>query len=156
MNQTKSNKPDSKKDNGDVTKANNHFSSVLLTGEAAKLGAKSKGNVVYEIAQHDEDKQLYFRIAGQTEGAGLHSRQWILLNSLFELIESQADKPWKSQLYKTLFSGGSANNHGFCGAIVRGLGLAKKSDSSIYLHVAADDYLERKAEILGLSEPKKK
>lgn len=133
----------------------NHFSNVLKIGEASKLGAKSTGKVLYEIALHDEDNQLYIRIAGQSGGAGLHSKQWVPLIALFELIESQGDKPWQSQLYKSLFKGGSANNHGFCAAIVRELGLAQKAESSIYLHVLGDKYQERKQELLKLAEQKK-
>jgi hypothetical protein len=137
----------------------NHFANIVLTGEADKLGAKSKGKVLYEIALNDEDALLYFRISGQRGGTGLHSQEWIKLDELFTLIESQGDKAWKSQAYKTLFNGGSANNHGFCGAIVRGLQLAEKSSTSIYLHTVGKLYLEKKAELLALGkteEPKKK
>ena len=129
----------------------NHFSNVLKTGEASKLGSKSTGKVLYEIALHDEDNQLYIRIAGQTEGAGLHSKEWISLNALFELIESQEEKSWKSQLYKPLFKGGSANNHGFCAAIVRDLGLAQRAESSLYLHVLGEKYSAKKTELQELA-----
>jgi hypothetical protein len=135
---------------GPETGTINHFANVVKQGEADKLGSKSVGKVQYEIALHDEEKQLYFRIAGQTGGAGLHSKQWIPMASLFDLIESQEDKTWKSQIYKSLYSSGSANNQGFCASICRALGLAQKAEGSMYLHVKGEKYDKVKAELMKL------
>ncbi|MDW2458090.1 hypothetical protein [Vibrio sp. 1249-1] len=156
MNQAKNSRKNAEADTSKTTSVGNPFSTILKTGEAPKLGSKSQGTVLYEIAQNSEDDQLYFRIAGQSGGAGLHSKQWILLSRLLDLIESQGDKPWKSQVYKSLYSSGSANNQGFCASIVRDLGLAKKSESSIYLHVLGDEYQQLKAELLALADKKTK
>lgn len=156
MNQTKNSRKNSEVDTSKATPEGNPFSTILETGEAPKLGAKAQGKILYEIAQHNEDKQLYFRIAGQSGGAGLHSKHWVPLNELFQLIESQGDNPWKSQVYKSLYPSGSANNQGFCASIVRDLGLAKKSESSIYLHVLGDEYQQLKAELLALADKKTK
>ena len=150
MNQSKGSTANTEADASKDTSKHNPFSNTLKSGEADKLGSKSQGKVLYEIAQNSEDKQLYFRISGQSGGAGLHSKQWIPCSKLFEVIESQGDKPWKSQVYKSLYSSGSANNQGFCAAIVRGLGLAVKAESSIYLHVVSDKYQDRKKELLDL------
>ncbi|TKF25121.1 hypothetical protein [Vibrio kanaloae] len=134
----------------------NHFANIVKQGEADKLAPTAKGKVIYEIALHDEEKQLYFRIAGQTIKGGLHSKQWIPLTQLLELIEEQEDKAWKSNIYKSLFSGGSINNHSFCASIARELGLAQKSESSIYLHVVGEKYRDRKKELLALSKSRAK
>ncbi len=150
MNQSKGSKANTEADASKDTSKHNPFSNILKSGEADKLGSKSQGKVLYEIAQNSEDKQLYFRISGQSGGAGLHSKQWIPCSKLFEVIESQGDKPWKSQVYKSLYSSGSANNQGFCAAIVRGLGLAVKAESSIYLNVVSEKYQDRKKELLDL------
>ncbi|PMH10722.1 hypothetical protein [Vibrio splendidus] len=154
VNQTK--KVPTEADASKAASKHNPFSTILKSGEADKLGSKSQGKVLFEIAQNSEDKQLYFRIAGQTGGAGLHSKQWVPCSKLFEVIESQGDKPWKSQVYKSLYSSGSANNQGFCAAIVRGLGLAVKAESSIYLHVVSEKYQDRKKELLALSKSRAK
>ncbi|HAS8115866.1 TPA: hypothetical protein I7666_21510 [Vibrio vulnificus] len=136
------------------------FTNIVLSGEAGKLGVKAQGKIHYEVALHGENNQHYFRIAGQTE-KGLHSKQWILLSSLFELIESQGDQPWKSQIYKVLFSAGSANsssgsanNHAFCAAITRELGLATRSPSSLYLHVINVNYQKNKESLMVLGKAK--
>lgn len=152
MNQSKGSTSNTEADASKDTPKHNPFSNILKSGEADKLGSKSQGTVLYEIAQNIEDKQLYFRISGQSGGAGLHSKQWIPCSKLFEVIESQGDKPWKSQVYKSLYSSGSANNQGFCAAIVRGLGLAVKAEYSIYLHVVSEKYQDRKKELLALSK----
>ena len=150
MNQSKGSTSNTEVDASKYTSKHNPFSNILKSGEADKLGSKSQGKILFEIAQNSEDKQLYFRISGQSGGAGLHSKQWIPCSKLFEVIESQGNKPWKSQVYKSLYSSGSANNQGFCAAIVRGLGLAVKAESSIYLHVVSEKYQDRKKELLGL------
>ncbi|HDY8065955.1 hypothetical protein LO82_12550 [Vibrio vulnificus] len=150
MNQAKNSRKNAEADTSKITSVDDPFSTILKTGEALKLGAKSQGTVLYEIAQNSEDNQLYFRISGQSGGAGLHSKQWIQLSRLLDLIESQGDKPWKSQVYKSLYSSGSANNQGFCAAIARGLNLATKAESSIYLHIKSKDYDEQKADLLAL------
>ena len=132
----------------------NHFEQIVLTGAAPKLAGT--GKVLYEVALHNEEKQLYFRIAGQEGGAGLHSKEWLSVNTMLELIEAQKDKPWKSQLYKQLykqlFNGGSANNHSFCSVIIRDLGLASKTDSSRYLHVLSTDFEDKKSALLALAK----
>ncbi|UDY83077.1 hypothetical protein [Vibrio diabolicus] len=152
MNQPKNSRKNKEADTPKTMSERDPFSSVLKSGEADKLGSTSSGKVLYEIAQNSEDKQLYFRISGQSGGAGLHSKQWILLSRLLDLIESQGDKPWKSQLYKSLYSSGSANNQGFCAAIARGLNLAAKAECSIYMHTKSKDYEGVKAELLALEK----
>ncbi len=152
MTQRKTRNKKAEPETGPETGTTNHFTNVVKQGEADKLGSKSVGKVQYEIALHDEEKQLYFRIAGQTGGAGLHSKQWIPIASLFDLIESQEDRAWKSQIYRSLYSSGSANNQGFCAAIARGLNLAAKAESSIYMHTKSKDYEGVKAELLALEK----
>ncbi|MBH9740911.1 hypothetical protein [Vibrio navarrensis] len=129
----------------------NHFEHIVLSGTAPKLAGT--GKVLYDVALHDEENQLYFRIAGQEGGSGLHSKEWVPVNTLLTLLETQKDKSWKSQLYKQLFNGGSTNNPSFCSVIVRDLGLASKMDSSRYLHVLATDYQEKKEALLALAKP---
>ncbi|MCZ6404886.1 hypothetical protein O4N82_24650, partial [Vibrio parahaemolyticus] len=87
MNQPKNSRKNKEADTPKTMSESDPFSSVLKSGEADKLGATSSGKVLYEIAQNSEDKQLYFRISGQSGGAGLHSKQWILLCRLLDLIE---------------------------------------------------------------------
>lgn len=150
MKKPKTNEQNTQADTKGSPSTDNPFSNVLKSGEVPKLGVRAKGTVIYEIAQNSKDQQLYFRIAGQSGGAGLHSKHWIQLTKLLELIESQGDKPWKSQLYKELYEKGSANNQGFCAAIVRGLGLATRSGASMYQHVVSEKYQENKEELLIL------
>lgn len=127
---------------------------VIQSGDAAKLGAKSKGKILYDIALNGEDGELYLRIAGLEIQGGLHSKEWILLSDMFKLIESQGDKAWKSQLYRSLFRGMSSNNPPYCAGIIRnGLQLTTRAGSSIYLHQISDDYAKKKAELIALAKP---
>ncbi|HCG6983269.1 TPA: hypothetical protein NJ311_003629 [Vibrio parahaemolyticus] len=128
---------------------------ILREGKALKLSPKSTNHVFYEIAMHKEENELYIRMSGN-EGGGLHSKEWVPLKDIFAVLDVQGDKPFKSSVMKCVFSGQSANNAGFMCGVCRGMGLIIKSDKSVFLHVLAPDYEQRREELLSLvvGEPK--
>lgn len=126
-----------------------HFTNVVLEGKAKKLSPKTENHVFYEIAIHDEEKELYIRMTGN-QGGGLFSREPIKLVDLVNLLAEQGDKPFKSTVVKPIFKSGSANNSGFLMACCRGLGLIIQSEKSVFLHVLAPDYEQRRDELLSL------
>lgn len=132
----------------DETKVN-HFVNVVRDGKAKKLSPKTENHVFYEIAIHDEEKQLYIRLKGN-EGGGLHSKEWIPIEDIFAVLDTQGDKPFKSTVLKCVFKGGSANNTGFLAAALRGLLLILPSEKSVFLHVLAPDYEQRRDELRSL------
>ncbi|NOJ02075.1 hypothetical protein F0240_19955 [Vibrio kanaloae] len=126
-----------------------HFTNIALEGKAKKLSPKTENHVFYEIAIHDEEKELYIRMTGN-QGGGLHSKEKILLKDITAVLDVQGDKPFKSSVMKCVFSGQSANNAGFMAACCRGLGLIIQSEKSVFLHVLAPDYEQRRDELLSL------
>ncbi|ENY6497475.1 hypothetical protein ACFD7R_003641 [Vibrio parahaemolyticus] len=134
-----------------------HFTYIVREGKAKKLSPKTENHVFYEIALHDEKTELYIRMSGN-EGGGLHSKEWIPLKDITAVLDVQGDKPFKSSVMKCVFSGQSANNAGFMAACCRGLGLIIQSEKSVFLHVLAPDYEQRRDELLSLvdAEPKAK
>ncbi|CAM3071927.1 hypothetical protein [Vibrio mytili] len=134
-----------------------HFTHIVLEGKAKKLSPKTEKNVFYQIALHDEENELHIRMSGN-EGGGLHSKEWIPLKDITAVLDVQGDKPFKSSVMKCVFSGQSANNAGFMAACCRGLGLIIQSEKSVFLHVLAPDYEQRRDELLSLvdAEPKAK
>ncbi|NMU52940.1 hypothetical protein HKB25_02825, partial [Vibrio parahaemolyticus] len=50
----------------------------------------------------------------------------------------------------------SANNAGFLAACCRGLGLIIQSEKSVFLHVLAPDYEQRRDELLSLVDSETK
>ena len=126
-----------------------HFTNVVLGGKAKKLSPKTENHVFYEIAIHDEEKELYIRMTGN-QGGGLHSKEKILLRDITAVLDMQDDKPFKSSVMKCVFSGQSANNAGFMAACCRGLGLIIQSEKSVFLHVLTPDYEQRRDELLSL------
>lgn len=134
----------------------NHFTNILLSGKGLKLSPKTENHVFYEIAKHDEDGQLYFRLSGN-EGGGLHSKEWILLQSIIELLDRQSvnpTSPFKSLILKPLFTGSSANNVGFLAGALRSgeLGLLKPAEKGVFLHLISADYEINKAKLLTLGD----
>ncbi|YCO04053.1 hypothetical protein ACB087_10915 [Vibrio sp. VNB-15] len=135
----------------------NHFTNIVREGKAKKLSPKTENHVFYQIALHDEENELHIRMSGN-EGGGLHSKEWILLKDITAVLDVQGDKPFKSSVMKCVFSGQSANNAGFMCGVCRGLGLIIQSEKSVFLHVLAADYEQRRDELLSLvdAEPKAK
>ncbi len=134
-----------------------HFTYIVREGKAKKLSPKTENHVFYEIALHDEETELYIRMSGN-EGGGLHSKEWIPLKDITAVLDVQGDKPFKSSVMKCVFSGQSANNAGFMCGVCRGLGLIIQSEKSVFLHILATDYEQRRDELLSLvdAEPKAK
>ena len=110
---------------------------TLLVGFAPKLSTKSTGRIGFELALNSEEKGRYLRLT-ENDSGGLFSKEWISLDSLFELLESQQeDKPFKSSILKPLFKGGSANNVSFLAAICRceDFALILPTEKNQFLHV---------------------
>ncbi|WP_218759887.1 hypothetical protein [Vibrio parahaemolyticus] len=132
-----------------------HFTNIVREGKAKKLSPKTENHVFYEIAIHDEENELHIRMSGN-EGGGLHSKEWIPLKDITAVLDVQGDKPFKSSVLKCVFSGQSANNAGFMCGVCRGLGLIIQSEKSVFLHVLATDYEQRRDELLSLVDAETK
>ncbi|WP_274063446.1 hypothetical protein [Vibrio parahaemolyticus] len=132
-----------------------HFTHIVREGKAKKLSPKTENYVFYEIALHDEENELYIRMTGN-QGSGLHSKEMIPLKDITAVLDVQGDKPFKSSVLKCVFSGQSANNAGFMAACCRGLGLIIQSEKSVFLHVLAPDYEQRRDELLSLMDSETK
>ncbi|HCH0719751.1 TPA: hypothetical protein NKO89_003811 [Vibrio parahaemolyticus] len=132
-----------------------HFTNIVREGKAKKLSPKTENHVFYEIAIHDEENELYIRMSGN-QGGGLHSEEWIPLKDITAVLDVQGDKPFKSSVMKCVFSGQSANNAGFMCGVCRGLGLIIQSEKSVFLHVLAPDYEQRRDELLSLVDAEAK
>jgi hypothetical protein len=119
-----------------VEDIDSHFK-TLLVGHAPKLSSKSKGLIGYEVALNTDDKFCYLRLTSNDSG-GLFSKEFIKLEDLYELLEAmEADKPFKSSVFKPVIKGGSANNVSFLSAVLRSeeIALILKSGKSQFLHV---------------------
>jgi hypothetical protein len=129
-----------------------YFSNIVLSGKGKKLSPKTTNHVFFDIAEHDEEGELYIRLSGN-EGGGLHSKEWINLTKLFAILDEQVDKPFKSTALKPAFKGASSNNAGFLAGVLRSddIGLIVQSGTSVFLHVLADDYETKKAKLLALT-----
>ncbi|TKF21945.1 hypothetical protein FCV43_08940 [Vibrio genomosp. F6] len=126
-----------------------HFTNIVLEGKAKKLSPKTQNHVFYELSVHDDLNALFLRLSGN-EGGGLHSKEWVAFEDIVAVLNEQDDKPFKSTVLKSVFKGGSANNAGFMAAALRGLLLILPSEKSVFLHVLAPDYEQRRDELLSL------
>ena len=126
-----------------------HFTNIVLDGKAKKLSPKTENHVFYQLSVHDDLNALFLRLSGN-EGGGLHSKEWVAFEDIIAVLNEQDDKPFKSTVLKSVFKGGSANNAGFMAAALRGLLLILPSEKSVFLHVLAPDYEQRRDELMSL------
>jgi len=127
------------------------FTLLIADGKALKLSPKTQNHVFYQLAVKDEDNSLHLRMSGN-EGGGLHTKLWVSVEAILNLLDEQDGKSIKSTLLKPVFTGGSANNCGFMAAVLRSadIGLLSQSDNSVFVHRLHDDYLANKAKLLAL------
>lgn len=130
----------------------NHFCNIVLSGKGKKLSPKTTNHVFFDVAEHDEESELYIRLSGN-EGGGLHSKEWINLTTLIAILDEQVDKSFKSTALKAAFKGASSNNAGFLAGVLRSddIGLICQSGTSVFLHVLTADYEVNKAKLLALN-----
>ena len=126
------------------------FNVVIAEGKALKLNPKTNNHVFFEVGIKTEDNTLHVRMSGN-EGGGLHSKEWLPLLLICELIEKHQGQSFKSTIFNPLFKGSSANNAGFLGAVLRSakLGLLKASDVALYQHQVPEDYATRKSTLMA-------
>jgi len=125
---------------------------TLMVGFASKLSTKSTGRVGFELALNTDDKVRYLRLTSNDSG-GLFSKEWVNLDAIFELLESQQeDRPFKSSTFKSVITGGSANNISFLAAVLRceEIGLILQSDKSQFLHVVNPLLINQKDRLMKL------
>ncbi|MCG3864484.1 MULTISPECIES: hypothetical protein [unclassified Photobacterium] len=126
------------------------YSLIVENGKALKLSPKTQNHVFYQIATQD-DGSLHIRLNGN-EGGGLHSKEWISVNAIIEVLDAMKDQPIKSTILKSVFKGGSTNNAAFLAAVLRSdeIGLLTQSEKSVFIHKLSADYEERKTTLLNL------
>lgn len=125
---------------------------TLMVGFAPKLSSKSTGKIGYEIALNTEDKNRFLRLTSSGSTA-LFSKEWISLNAVFELLESQQDgREFKSSIFKSVIKGGSANNVSFVAGCLRSdeIGLILQAEKNQFLHVVNPLLINRKDMIMKL------
>ncbi|WP_305370885.1 hypothetical protein [Photobacterium leiognathi] len=126
------------------------YSLIVENGKALKLSPKTQNHVFYQIAAQD-DGSLHIRLSGN-EGGGLHSKEWLSVNAIIEVLDAMKDQPIKSTILKSVFKGGSTNNAAFLAAVLRSdeIGLLTQSEKSVFIHKLSADYEERKNTLLNL------
>lgn len=110
---------------------------LIEKGEAAKISPKSTGRIFYQLAVKEEDQKLYLRI-DSNEGGGLHSREWVDLEKLVQLIMAQGNKAFTSSLFKQVIKGKSSNNASFVAGILRApdVALIQPTEKGLFQHQA--------------------
>jgi len=128
------------------------YTIIVEKGEAEKISPKASGLIFYQIARKDDDNQLYVRI-DSNEGGGLHSREWVALADIIELLEKHKGNHFSSTILKAVIVGKSSNNTSFMAGILRskGVGLIEPSPEGIFLHRLVDNFDEQAKTLLAMS-----
>ncbi|HCM2158441.1 TPA: hypothetical protein N3B91_004501 [Vibrio parahaemolyticus] len=123
---------------------------VVKSGKSPKLSPKSKDLLQYEIALHEDEKEIYIRVAGNSS-SGLFSKAWIRLEDIFTLLDSQVGKTLKSAILKPLVSGSSSNSCGFLAAVLRTISILEPIQDNLFLHQVSERYETVKTELRALA-----
>lgn len=129
------------------------FTILIEDGKALKLSPKMKNHVFFELGQNSEDQKLYLRMTGN-EGGGLHSKLWLPLDGIIELLDSRKDNVLKSATLKPIFtSSASSNNCGFLAAVLRckEIGLLTPTNEGVFYHRLHTDYDANKERLLNMA-----
>lgn len=99
---------------------------ILFQGKASKLSPKSSGHISYQL-EKNLNGLLYVRLTHNT-GGGNFSKQPVLLENIIDVLKKQeADRAFKSNILKEVFSGKgskSVNNVSFLMAVLRSKDMA--------------------------------
>ena len=130
---------------------------VIVDGKAAKLSTKKRGFVTFTLATCIDSGELELRLTGNDGGTGLHSKEWLSVAEIVEVLNFQViDKPFKSTVFKSVFKGASANNASFLAAVLRSkdINLIVSTEKSQYLHMIPSNYESIRDQLLAKSSAK--
>lgn len=134
---------------GETNKPDQSYAMIIEHGEADKLSPKSPDKIHFQLAHDSKEKISYLRITGNG-GGGLHSKEWIPLEGVINVLTGQAGHTFKSSVLKPCMVGKSSNNASFLAAILRSpeIKLIQPSEKSTFLHELAADFDKRSDELL--------
>jgi hypothetical protein len=124
---------------------------VIVDGKAAKLSTKKRGFVTFTLATCIDSGELELRLTGN-DGGGLHSKEWLSFTTIVDVLNVQVtDKPFKSTVFKSVFTGASANNASFLAAVLRSkdINLIVSTEKSQYLHMIPSNYESVRDQLLA-------
>lgn len=128
------------------------YTFLIDKGVASKLSPKSAGAVFFQLAVKNEDNSLHLRISGN-EGGGLHSKEWVSVTAIIELLKPLKDQHFKSNVFKKVMVGKSSNNVSFLSGILRSadIGLIQPSPEGTFLHQLPADFELKCKTLLALA-----
>lgn len=127
------------------------FTILIEKGEAHKISPNAEGLIFYQVAKKDDDDSIYVRIDSNETG-GLHSREWIALTDIVDLLRSQKSNDFSSTILKSVIVGKSRNNTSFLAGILRseGVALIQPSPEGIFLHRLAANFDAQAEKLLAM------
>lgn len=98
---------------------------VLIEGHCPKLSVGSKGSLSYQCGINQDG--VYVVRVSANDASGAFSDEWIALPEVMSVLSSLT-VPFRSTVFKGLFTRKSANNTAFFTAVLRQLGLVVTVD----------------------------
>ena len=128
---------------------------ILVTGEASKIGQKSEGKIGYELIK-DKEGILYLRLTSNSS-SGNFCKTPVLLQDVIDLLQRQlADRAFNSKILSSAFQGKgskSANNTSFLMAVLRSeeVALIRADVVRPLTSKLSPDFAERVKQLLALA-----
>jgi len=128
---------------------------ILVTGEASKIGQKSEGKIGYELIK-DKEGTLYLRLTSNSS-SGNFCKTPVLLQDVIDLLRRQlSDRAFNSKILSSAFQGKgskSANNTSFLMAVLRSeeVALIRADVVRPLTSKLSPDFAERVKQLLALA-----
>lgn len=119
----------------------------LATQDAQKLG-RNGGSISFKLLSDTNREQLFLTIV-RNEGGGYFSREIAPFDSIERCLPADHSQPFGAKLFARAFQGKSANQPGFCSAVLHTLGLLGADEHKPHLHVVVGDWSAWKREMLS-------
>lgn len=120
----------------------------LLTEEAPKLG-RNGGTLRFKILADTERQHVFLTIVGNS-GGGCFSPEIVNIDAIERCLPADREQPFAAKALASAFQGKSANQPGFCAAILRSLSLLLPVEGNTHLHQVGANWSEWKNSMLAL------
>ena len=135
---------------------------ILMKGCAKKTGPRSSGGIHFHVLCDGTRTELMIAMTQNEGGSGYFSPEAVPFSRITDCLKSlKADEPFSAKVFKGAYTSRSSCNPGFCGAILRELGLLTAPEEAPSQHLKAGDWkawqeamLKRKGETYVPPAPK--
>lgn len=122
----------------------------LKVAQASKTGSRATGQITYRLLAAADRSELYIRIEGN-EGGGYASKELVPFSKIIDCLQGLESQHFPARALSSVFTGRSANNHGFLIAICHAENILEAVSGVSFAHRICADLDKYRADTLALN-----